>query len=71
MIPAAIVMGGAAWLVATGVGEVVDTQAVLGRVLQVGAATAVGLAIYLAAALMLHIQEVEEVKGIVRRRFRS
>ena len=71
VIPAAIVMGGGAWLAATGVGEVVDTQAVLGRVLQVGAATAAGLAIYLAAALMLHIQEVEEVKGIVRRRFRS
>ena len=71
VVPAAIVMGGGAWLAATGVGEVVDTQAVLGRVLQVGAATAVGLAIYLAAALMLHIQEVEEVKAIVRRRFRS
>ncbi len=71
VIPASIVMGGAAWLVATGIDQVVDTQAVLGRALQVGMATAAGLGIYLGAALMLRIQEVEEVKSAIRRRFRS
>ena len=36
-----------------------------------GAATIAGLAVYLIAALMLRIEEVEEVKGALRRRFRS
>jgi putative peptidoglycan lipid II flippase len=70
VIPAAVATGIVAWLVAAGVADVVDTQAVIGRVLQVGAATVVGLGVYLAAALMLRIEEVEEVRGAIRRRFR-
>jgi putative peptidoglycan lipid II flippase len=71
VIPAAIVTAVVARFVADGVANVVDTQAVLGRVAQVGAATMAGLAVYLIAALMLRIEEVEEVKGALRRRFRS
>jgi putative peptidoglycan lipid II flippase len=71
VIPAAAATGAVAWLVAAGVADLVDTQAVIGRVLQVGAATVVGLGVYLAAALMLRIEEVEEVRGAIRRRFRG
>lgn len=71
VIPAAVVTAVVAKLVADGVANVVDTQAVVGRVAQVGAATLAGLTVYLIAALMLHIEEVEEVKAALRRRFRS
>jgi putative peptidoglycan lipid II flippase len=71
VIPAAIVTAITAKLVANGVANLTDTQAVIGRVAQVGAATIAGLAVYLIAALMLRIEEVEEVKGALRRRFRS
>ena len=71
VIPAAVASAFSARLVADGVANVVDTQAVTGRVLQVGAATLVGLGVYLIAALMLRIEEVEEVKSAIRRRFRS
>ncbi len=71
VIPAAAVTGGVAWAVATWIGSVVDTQQVLGRFLQVGAATVTGLGAYIAAALMLRIEEVDEVKGAVLRRFRG
>ncbi|HEY6566440.1 MAG TPA: murein biosynthesis integral membrane protein MurJ [Actinomycetota bacterium] len=71
VIPAAVATAIVAKVVADGVANVVDTQAVIGRVAQVGAATFAGLAVYLIAALMLGIEEVEEVKGALRRRFRS
>ena len=71
VVPAAALTAGAAWLVATGAGHVVDTATVVGRVVQVGSAIAVGLGVYLAATLMLHIEEVDEVKGAVLRRFRG
>ncbi|HVD71003.1 MAG TPA: murein biosynthesis integral membrane protein MurJ [Actinomycetota bacterium] len=71
VVPAAALTAGAAWLVATGVGHVVDTATVVGRIAQVGSAVVVGLGVYLAATLMLHIEEVDEVKGAVLRRFRG
>lgn len=71
VLPAAIVTGAVAWLVATGIASVTDTQAVVGRIIQVGTATVVGLGTYLLAALMLRIREVEEVKSAIWRRFRS
>ena len=71
VVPAAALTAGAAWLVATGAGHVVDTATVVGRIVQVGSAIAVGLGVYLAATLMLHIEEVDEVKGAVLRRFRG
>ena len=69
-MPAAAVTALAAWLVAAGVAEVVDTDLVLWRLVQVGLAVAAGVGVYLAAALMSGIEEVDEVVGAVRRRFR-
>jgi putative peptidoglycan lipid II flippase len=71
VLPAAVITGVVAYGVAAWVSHVMDTQAVLGRVVQVAAATATGIATYLAAALMLHIREVDEVKGALARRFRA
>jgi putative peptidoglycan lipid II flippase len=71
VVPAAILTA----LVAFGVSELIeaaiDTQAVVGRILQVAAATVAGIATYLAAALMLPIKEVDEVRGALIRRFRA
>ena len=69
-VPAAAVTALVAWLVAAGVAEVVDTDLVVWRLVQVGLAVAAGVGIYLAAALMSGIEEVDEVVGAVRRRFR-
>jgi putative peptidoglycan lipid II flippase len=70
-VPAAAVTAGIAWLVATGLGSTVDTQLVVGRLVQVGLAVAAGIGVYLLAALMLGVEEVDEVVGAVRRRFRG
>ena len=69
-VPAAAVTALVAWLVAAGVAEVVDTDLVVWRLVQVVLAVAAGVGTYLAAALMSDIEEVDEVVGAVRRRFR-
>ena len=70
-VPAAAITAGIAWLVATGLGSTVDTQLVVGRLVQVGLAVAAGIGVYLLTALMLGMEEVDEVIGAVRRRFRG
>ena len=69
-VPAAALTALVAWLVATGVAEVVDTDLVVWRFVQVGLAVAAGVGTYLVAALMSGIEEVDEVVGAVGRRFR-
>jgi hypothetical protein len=69
-VPAAAVTALVAWLVAAGVAEVVDTGLVVWRLVQVVLAVAAGVGTYLAAALMSDLEEVDEVVGAVRRRFR-
>jgi putative peptidoglycan lipid II flippase len=70
VVPAAAVMALVAWLVASGVATVVDTDLVVWRLVQVGLAVAAGLGVYLMTALMSGIEEVDEVMDAVRRRFR-
>ncbi len=70
-VPAAAVTAVVAWLVAAGVASAVDTQMVVWRLVQVGLAVIVGVAVYLLEALMLGMEEVDEVIGAVRRRFRG
>ena len=60
-----------AWLVAVGVAAVVDTAAVFGRLVQVGLAVVAGIGTYLVLALMLAIEEVDDVMSALRRRFRG
>lgn len=68
-VPAAAATALAAWLVATGSASLVDGASVLGRLVQVGLAVVAGVGVYLAAALMLGIEEVDDVMSAVRRRF--
>ncbi|MGZ8630234.1 MAG: murein biosynthesis integral membrane protein MurJ [Actinomycetota bacterium] len=70
-VPAAAVTAGVAWLVAAGVASIVDTQVVVWRLVQVGLAVVAGVGVYLVAALMLGMDEVDEVMHAVRRRFRG
>ncbi len=70
-LAAAVTTALAAWLVATGVAAVIDTQPTIGRLVQVSIAVVAGALTYLAAALMFGLQEVDEVVGAVRRRFRG
>ena len=70
-VPAAAVTAFVAWLVAAGVAAAVDTQVVVWRLVQVGLAVVAGIGVYLAAALMLGMEEVDEVMHAVRRRFRG
>ena len=70
-VPAAAVTATVAWLVAAGTASLVDAQLVIWRVVQVGLAVAAGIGVYLASALMLGLEEVDEVMGAVRRRFRG
>ena len=70
-LPAAALTALVAWLVAAGVSAAVDTQAVMWRLVQVGLAVVAGVGVYLGVALMLGMQEVDDVVGAVRRRFRG
>jgi putative peptidoglycan lipid II flippase len=70
-VPAAAVTAIVAGLVAAGISAVADTQLVIWRAVQVGLAVVAGVAVYLVAALMLGMEEVDEVMGAVRRRFRG
>ncbi len=71
VVPAAAVMAGAAYAVARAIAVVVDVQTVVGLLIQVLGAVGTGLLIYLGGALMLGLEEVDDVVGAVRRRFRG
>ena len=71
VVPAAAVMAVAAYAVARAIAGVVDVQTVFGLLIQVLGAVGTGLLIYLGGALMLGLEEVDDVVGAVRRRFRG
>ena len=60
-----------AWLVAAGIDAIGDTDLVVWRVVQVTAAVVAGVLVYVVGALMLGLEEVDEVMGALRRRFRA
>ena len=66
---AAAVTAGAAWLVARLAGEVLGTTTLVEQSVQVLGAVIVGLVVYVAAAAILHIDEVASVRRQVVRRF--
>ncbi|HJR96691.1 MAG TPA: hypothetical protein VJ979_02135, partial [Actinomycetota bacterium] len=61
----------AAWLVAAGVAAIGDTDLVVWRITQVTAAVVAGVVVYVVGALMLGLEEVDEVMSALRRRFRA
>lgn len=66
---AAALTGAAAWAVGETLARAVDVSAVGGRVLQVGAATAAGLILYSAVALVLKLDEFRPLVRLVAGRF--
>jgi putative peptidoglycan lipid II flippase len=71
VVPAAVITAVAAFSVAEGIGSIVEPDGVVWRAVQVGSAVVAGVAVYIGAALMLRIEEVDDVMDAVRRRFRG
>jgi putative peptidoglycan lipid II flippase len=72
ILPVSLLAAGSAWLASRGVqhalGPAVGT---MGRLVQVSAGVMAGLLVFVAAALILRIEEADEVKDAVLRRFRG
>jgi hypothetical protein len=71
VVPAAALTALVALSVSEGIASFAEPDGVVWRAVQVGSAVVAGIAVYIGAALMLHIEEVDEVKDAVRRRFRG
>jgi len=71
VIPAALLAAGAAFLASRGVNHAVDgATGTLARLLEVSVAVVVGVLVFAMAALIVGIDEADEVKDAVLRRFR-
>jgi putative peptidoglycan lipid II flippase len=71
VVVASALTGAAAWAVATWIGEAVDLTSFGGRALQVFSAVGVGVLVFVGAALILRIDEVDTVKRTLTARFRG
>jgi putative peptidoglycan lipid II flippase len=70
VIPAGVLTAAAAYGTSRLVGEVLGTDLVGEQLVQVVLAVAVGLLVFAATALIFGIEEADEVRGAVLRRFR-
>ncbi|HEX2179244.1 MAG TPA: murein biosynthesis integral membrane protein MurJ [Actinomycetota bacterium] len=68
MLSAAAVTGAGAWLAAFGTGQLVDTDAISGLLLQVLAATTAGLLLYAGLSKAMSLEEMRWISTIVKRR---
>jgi putative peptidoglycan lipid II flippase len=68
---ASLATGAAAWLIAKWIGSVVNLGRVGGQMAQVGAAVLGGVALYVVAAKLLAVDELQPLIGIVAGRFRK
>ena len=72
ILPVSLLAAGAAWLASQGVQHAIGPAiGTMGRLVQVSAGIAIGLLVFVAAALILRIEEADEVKDAVLRRFRG
>ncbi len=71
VIPASLIAVGAAFLVSKGVERAVGSATLLALLLEVAAAVVTGLLVFAISALIFGIQEADEVKDAVLRRFRG
>jgi hypothetical protein len=72
VVPASAAAAGAAFLASEGVRTLLGSGAgTIGRLVQVGAAVGAGLVVFVASTLILRIEEADEVKVAVLRRFRG
>src|SRR5207302_10297743 len=63
--------GVVAWLIAKGVGSVVDIGRVGGQLTQVGAAVLAGIALYVVAAKLPPVDDLQPLIGMIAGRFRK
>ncbi len=72
VIPASVAAAGAAFLASEGVQSLLGSDAgTAGQLVQVGAAVGAGLLVFVASTLIFRIEEADEVKDAVLRRFRG
>jgi putative peptidoglycan lipid II flippase len=72
VVPASVAAAGAALLASEGMQALLGSDAgTAGWLVQVGAAVVAGLLVFVASTLIFHIEETEEVKDAVLRRFRG
>jgi len=70
ILPAAAITGLAAWVAAAAAGRVVDATTIAGEVLQVGAAVLVGVLVFLGSTVIVGVEEADDLRDAVLRRFR-
>jgi putative peptidoglycan lipid II flippase len=70
VVVAGILTAGAAWLTSTALGRTVGTATLAGQLVQVLGSVAMGLIVFIGAALLLRMEELELLKGFVSRRLR-
>jgi len=70
VLPAAIASGLAAWSVAVGIAHTTGATTSPAAVLQVVAGVGAGLLVYVGATLILRMNEIDDLKGVLVRRFR-
>jgi hypothetical protein len=70
VLVAGLATAGAAWLVAEAIGRWLGTTTLGAQAIQVMSAVAVGLAVFLASAVALRIEEVDLVRRQVTGRWR-
>jgi putative peptidoglycan lipid II flippase len=68
--PATVLSGAAAWLAAAAVARTVTATTLAGEIAQVAAGVTAGLLVYAGATLIFGIQEADDLKEVVVRRFR-
>jgi putative peptidoglycan lipid II flippase len=61
----------AAWGAAAGIGAVVDLDTFAGQLVQVAGAVLAGLLVFVATALVLRMEELDLLRGVLRRRVRG
>ena len=70
VVVGALATAGAAYLASRGLGALVDTGSLPGQLVQVGGAVLAGLVVFLAAALILRMEDLQVLKELVIRRRR-
>jgi putative peptidoglycan lipid II flippase len=70
IVAASALTAGVAYVVSRSIGHVVSTTALPGQILQVSGAVGAGLAVFLVAAWLLRIEDLEVLRGLLPARFR-
>jgi putative peptidoglycan lipid II flippase len=70
IVPAALLSGAAAWLAAVAAGHAVTAVTLTGEIVQVASGVGAGLLVYAGATFIFGIEEADDLREVVVRRFR-